>query len=231
MNTKVPYKTPIFEENAFNCPFCNAYAHMKWHNLLQENRGQSFYCEAFCEKCQEPSLWRVTEFIPATNQNNHYRTNKNGEMLYPDNGYTALPEQDMPIDVKNDYIEAARIISKSPRSAAALLRLALQKLCKHLGQDGKNINQDIRSLAVNNTLPPLVIKVADTVRITGNNAVHPGEMSNEDIDFIASKMFGLLNFIVKKTISEPRELEALYALTPENPRKDAEKKDAKSRSK
>ena len=79
-------------------------------------------------------------------------------------------------------------------------------------------------------MPPLVVKVADTVRITGNNAVHPGEMSNEDFDYVASKMFDLLNFIVKKGISEPKELEDLYNLTPENPRKDAEVKDAKSKN-
>lgn len=222
------FVTPEFKLEAFNCPLCNAYAHMKWYNLRNSNLEETFYYEASCAKCREPSLWRVTKFSIIEHQ---YRQDKQAEMMYPDNGYTTIPEQDMPIEVRIDYIEAARIISKSPRGAAALLRLALQKLCKHLGQDGENINKDIRNLAANSTLPPSVIKVADIVRITGNNAVHPGEMSNEDVDFIASKMFGLLNFIVKKAISEPKELEALYALTPENPRKDAERKDAKSRSK
>ncbi|MFK8012671.1 MAG: DUF4145 domain-containing protein, partial [Marinicellaceae bacterium] len=122
-----------------------------------------------------------------------------------------------------------RVFSKSPRSAAALLRLGLQKLCKHLGEDGKNINKNIRNLAEKNTLPPLIVKVADTVRITGNNAVHPGEMSDEDVDYVASKMFDLLNFIVKKGISEPKELEELYNLTPEAPRLAAEAKDAQAR--
>lgn len=79
-------------------------------------------------------------------------------------------------------------------------------------------------------MPPLVVKVADTVRITGNNAVHPGEMSDEDFDHIASKMFELLNFVVKKGISEPKELEALYTMTPEGPRKSAENRDAKSKT-
>jgi len=77
----------------------------------------------------------------------------------------------------------------------------------------------------------MVIKVADTVRITGNNAVHPGEMSDEDFDQVAAKLFELLNFIVRKGISEPRELEALYNMTPEGPRKAAEDKDAKARDK
>lgn len=153
---------------------------------------------------------------------------KYGEMLFPDQGNAPLPERDMPEDVRRDYIEASRIVSRSPRGAAALLRLGLQKLCKHLGEDGKNINTDIRSLASRNVLPPMVIKVADTVRIAGNNAVHPGEMSDEDFDFVASKMFDLLNFIVKKAITEPAELEALYQMTPEGPRKAAERHDSNS---
>ena len=70
-----------------------------------------------------------------------------------------------------------------------------------------------------------MVKVADNVRITGNNAVHPGVMSDEDLDKVASKMFDLLNFIVRKGISEPEELKALYELTPDGPRKAAEQRD------
>lgn len=170
-------------------------------------------------------------FYSLSNNFGNFRDDKEAELIYPDNGSVALPEADMPEDVKTDYIEAARIFSRSPRGAAALLRLGLQKLCKHLGQEGKNINTDIRNLVAQNVLPPLVVKVADTVRITGNNAVHPGEMSDDDFDHVASKMFDLLNFIVKKGISEPAELEALYTKTPEGPRKDAETKDAKAKEK
>ena len=216
---------PEFNKDGFHCPLCGTYAHMTWSRLSNSVRSSDYH-ESLCSYCSKPSLWRVNEY--STTQ--FGKRPKETELLFPDNGLAALPEHDMPEDVKADYVEAARIFSKSPRGSAALLRLALQKLCKHLGEEGKNINTDIRNLAANNILPPLVVKVADTVRITGNNAVHPGEMSNEDFDYVASKMFDLLNFIVKKGISEPKELEDLYNLTPENPRKDAEVKDAKSKN-
>lgn len=219
------FTAPEFKAEAFHCPICGTYAHMNWDLLGTGNRITQYY-EAMCARCKKPSLWRVTESAFLQHGG---RSDRKAELTYPDNGVAPLPERDMPEDVKNDYIEAARIFSRSQRGAAALLRLGLQKLCKHLGQDGKNINTNIRNLAAQNILPPLVVKVADTVRITGNNAVHPGEMTDEDFDHVASKMFDLLNFIVKKGISEPKELEALYAMTPEGPRKDAEAKDAKAK--
>lgn len=218
------FVAPEFRKNSFHCPLCGTYSHMTWNQLINANSYTKYY-ESLCSCCNENSLWRVTEY----NEGSYGRIAKNAEILFPDNGMAALPEDDMPEDVKADYIEAARIFSKSPRGAAALLRLGLQKLCKHLGEDGSNINNDIRSLAAKNILPPMVVRVADTVRITGNNAVHPGTMKDEDFDFVASKMFDLLNFIVKKGISEPKELDALYQLTPEGPRKSAEDKDAKSK--
>lgn len=210
---------PNFREKSFTCPICGTFSHMKWDYLIVGNAYSGFYM-ACCSCCDKSSIWKVRdkEGINA----------KNGFMVFPDVSSSPLPADDMPQDVKTDYLEAASIFSRSPRGAAALLRLGLQKLCKHLGEKGDNIDQDIRSLAANNILPPLVVKVADTVRITGNNAVHPGEMSDKDFDNVASKMFGLLNFIVNKGISEPKELEALYELTPEGPRKSAEAKDLKA---
>lgn len=218
------YVAPDVTLDAFHCPFCGTYSHVEW-SWLETSRQVTDYKLAKCVHCEESSMWRITE----QSSTGYSVLATDGEMLFPDIGLAPLPDTDMPDDVKRDYQEAASIFSKSPRGAAALLRLGLQKLCKHLGQSGENINNDIRALAAENKLPLQVIKVADTVRITGNNAVHPGVMDDRDFDFVASKMFGLLNFIVRKGISEPKELDALYAMTPEGPRKAAEQRDEKSR--
>ena len=219
------FHPPKFNENSFNCPFCNAYSQMRWSLLHAEQRGTTEFYEAYCTCCEEVSIWKITKFEW---EEIIGRQDYDGEMVYPFKSTAPIPDKDMPEDVKVDYLEASDIFSKSPRGAAALLRLALQKLCRHLGEPGKNINDDIRSLSAKKILPPLVVNVADTVRITGNNAVHPGEMSDEDFDQVASKLFELLNFIVRKGISEPEELKALYNLLPEGPRKSAEKKDARA---
>ena len=52
--------------------------------------------------------------------------------------------------------------------------------------------------------------------------------SDEDFDKAAGKMFDLINFIVKKAITEPKELDELYQLMPENARNAAEAQDKKA---
>ena len=215
------YTAPEFKKEAFNCPHCRAFAHMKW-----QSKESSVYYQAICDHCKKDSFWRVTQ-INGSALNNGFMVNI-GTMLYPDVGPAPLPAEDMPEDVKKDYEEAARIFIKSPRGAAALLRLGLQKLCIHLGEEGKNINTDIRSLVKKEVLSGQVIKVADTLRIIGNNAVHPGQIVDEDFDKVAGKMFDLINFIVKKAITEPKELDELYQLMPENARNAAEAQDKKA---
>jgi len=57
-----------------------------------------------------------------------------------------MPNIDLDQDIQDDYMEAAKVLDDSPRSAAAILRLALQKICKQLGEKGENINHDISEL-------------------------------------------------------------------------------------
>lgn len=209
---------PQFDLSAFNCPFCKTYAHMDWSRRINITYRFMVYT-ATCAKCDTASIWRTQ--LHETN-NALLET----QMIYPDVSVSVIPENDMPHDVRADFEEAKAVFHKSPKASAALLRLALQKLLKHLGEPGENINKDIGSLVEKGTLNVGVQRAADTVRITGNNAVHPGVMNDDDIDYIAAKMFDLINFIVKKTITEPREIEEIYNSTPEGARNAITRRDA-----
>src|SRR5690348_4056488 len=92
------------------------------------------------------------------------------------------------------------IYSRSPRGAAALLRLAIQKLCIELGEPGKNLNTDIGSL-FRKGLPVTVQQALDAVRVIGNEAVHPGQIDFADTPEITGTLFNLVNFIAEKMIS------------------------------
>ena len=72
----------------------------------------------------------------------------------------------------------------------ALLRLALQKLCKELGEGGKDINSDIANL-VKKGLRPSIQKALDIVRVTGNESIHPGVLDMKDNRDVALKLLSL----------------------------------------
>lgn len=132
---------------------------------------------------------------------------------------------DLPEDVARDYLEAGEIVDASPRGAAALLRLAIQKLCKFLGEPGENINTDIGSL-VEKGLDRRVQKMLDIVRISGNNAVHPGEIDLRDDRDLADKLFSFVNIVADIMISQPKAIEAVYGDMPEGARAQIEKRDS-----
>lgn len=147
-------------------------------------------------------------------------------LVFPKPGEAPQANQDMPDDIKRDYDEASSILDQSPRGAAALIRLAIQKLCKELGQPGKNINDDIGSL-VKGGLDPRVQKALDAVRVIGNSAVHPGQIDLQDDRATAETLFKLLNLIVDKTISEPKHVAQVYDSLPEGATKAIERRDKK----
>lgn len=147
------------------------------------------------------------------------------QMVWPRRPGGPLPNLDLPADVRDDYEEASTVLEASPRGAAALLRLAIQKLCKELGESGENINGDIAAL-VQKGLDKRVQKALDIVRVIGNHAVHPGQIDLRDDRLTAERLFGLVNLVCEKMISEPKHVEAMYGDIPEELRQAIEERDA-----
>lgn len=236
------YVSPSLDLAAFNCPYCQAFAHQDWfaggarHFARHLAAGDAFAkaiapnqrnpptlfnsqgdqsCLALssvmfskCSSCQKVTVW-VHDHI-----------------VYPQTGEAPPANADTPEDIRQDYDEASAILDQSPRGAAALIRLAIQKLCKELGQPGKNINDDIGSL-VKGGLDPRVQQALDAVRVIGNSAVHPGQIDLRDDRATAQTLFKLFNLIVDKTISEPKHVAEVYASLPDSAVKAIDKRDGK----
>ena len=107
-----------------------------------------------------------------------------------------------------------------------MLRLVIQKLCKHLGEKGKDINEDIASL-VSKGLSPKVQQGLDIVRVVGNNAVHPGQIDLKDDTETANRLFGLVNLIANVMITQPKHVEEMYkTVVPKTQRDAIDKRDS-----
>jgi hypothetical protein len=134
-------------------------------------------------------------------------------LVWPVESEAPAPNVDMPPDVATDFEEARQIYMRSPRGAAALLRLALQKLCGHLGVPG-DINQAIGKLVSEGRISGTIQQALDALRVIGNEAVHPGTLDLKDDREAALRLFKLLNFIVEKTISDPARIAEIYGSLP-----------------
>lgn len=134
-------------------------------------------------------------------------------MVFPFERLGPSPNADLPVEIARDFEEARCIFGASPRGAAALLRLAIQKLCAHLGERGKNIDDDIASL-VKKGLNPLVQQSLDVVRVIGNEAVHPGVIDLRDDDSSAKRLFDLVNIVAEQMITHPKSVQEIYAKLP-----------------
>ena len=190
----------------------------EWANRLAEGRpfktSEEKYCDytlynvslSDCFNCNDIALWI------------------DDRLVWPQRGEAPLPNADLPEDVRGDYEEASTILDLSPRGACALLRLGIQKLCMHLGEKGKNLNDDIASL-VRKGLDSRVQQALDVVRVIGNNAVHPGEINLKDNRAIAEKLFRLVNLIADRMITHPKHVSEMYSGLPENALKQIEKRD------
>ena len=165
------YYPPSFRSERFHCPYCHSYASHRWTDdgfSVEENYfiidpvciGEDVVHISFSSCCDNPTFWC------------------NEKIIYPLKPNTPPANSDLPDDIKQVYDEAAAIADQSPRAACALLRLAVEMLLKHLGGT-RDINTNIKKL-VEKGLDPEIQKALDIVRVTGNHAVHPGEIAFDD---------------------------------------------------
>jgi hypothetical protein len=149
-------------------------------------------------------------------------------LIFPPERVGPLPNSDLPEGVVCDFEEARSIVNLSPRGAAALLRLCVQKLCFSLGEKGKSIDDDVASL-VSKGLNPLVQKSLDIVRVIGNEAVHPGLIDLKDDRDTALRLFDLVNTIADQMISHPKHVNEMYQMLPEGKRQAIETRNEKAK--
>ena len=234
---------PSIGATAFNCPHheCGAFAHQSWRCLeprtitpkvTAENRA-----ELMARLSADPAIVLPTDrsayvreghvqglFVSQCSRCNEIAIWVKGRIAWPSHGDAPRPNPDLPPSVLEDYEEAGAIASVSPRGAAALLRLAVEKLCRELVPDKNNLNDRIAEL-FKRGLNQDIQRALDSVRVVGNHAVHPGQIDFKDDPAKVTTLFGLINFVAQVMITNPKELAEIYESLPEDDRKNIKKRD------
>ena len=207
-----------YHSTNFHCAYCYVYASQHWRHVIsydKSNRSNHRLVSvdqveievSLCSHCHRPTVWL-------------------GEQIIFPPVHTSPPaSSDLPDSVQAIYKEAASIANQSPRSACALLRLAIEMLLKDLGEAG-TINDSIKNL-VKKGLDESIQQALDIVRVTGNNAVHPGEIDFNDSTDVQT-LFGLINFIADDLITRRKKIDAMYNRLPETARAGIKKRDGKT---
>lgn len=211
------YTPPIFKKSEFNCPHCYSYAHQEWSYMTKRDSDSIGYASFFnakgfmistCMNCKKISLWLDS-----------------GELIFPSLLTAPLPNSDMPEEILDEYNEAREIVNRSPRAAAALIRLSIQKLLPQIGGDGSNINDDIKKLVKSGKIGVDIQKALDSLRVIGNESIHPGVMDMKDDSETAFALFRILNIIIERTISYDKQIDELWDKIPESKKKAVKKRD------
>ncbi|KAA6405505.1 hypothetical protein DPQ22_04145 [Candidatus Tokpelaia sp.] len=223
------YSVPEFNKTAFNCPHCGAFAEQKWSELrcdifahqndwelgrtleLLKNKGYSELdaahmryeqaggiFAAICAHCKKYSYWLERK------------------MLWPAASTIEMPNPDMPEECQKLYMEARIIAGQSPRAAAALLRLCVEKFILALGGTEKKLADGIQALIDNGKISQAEQEYLHICRLIGNDAVHPREISLSDSPEIVLPLFRFLNILVQRTISAEKERSNFIAGLPSN---------------
>jgi hypothetical protein len=215
---------PTHGSEAFACPHCGAFAQQTWLVLAgfpkggadRENVATDLEA-AVCMACHRRSLWKGPD--PAKFGGDPWDSPR---MIYPVATRTGPdPHLDMPDPVRALYEEARAVAGSSPRSGAALLRLALEGLLAEL-YPASRLNESIAA-AVRGGLTPPVQQAMDILRFAGNEAVH--ELRQEDDAATTEAYFELLNLVVDQLIGQPRRIADMYDALPPEKREQVERRD------
>lgn len=207
----MPKGTPTEGAEAFDCPHCGIYAEQSWQEVNWSlTRGHNEVgCISRCASCREHTIWI------------------DGKMFYPKGSTAPDAHEEMPLAVKRDFNEARLVVEDSPRAAAALLRLAIQRLVvNELEAEGGSLYQQIGNLVEEGDISPRIQRALDSVRVIGNNSVHPGEMDMDDNRETAEALFMLINEIVDEAIARENRIDAVYENLPEGALEGIENRDS-----
>lgn len=242
---------PSLDEGKYHCPRCNVYSSHRHYELKRRiinddqdipiieleleafNRGESAFGEVGGERIRfgEPEYdvnWNL--HVSICIHCLEYIIWENRNIIFPFELDTPQPAKDMPAEVKDVYEEARLVYKQSPRSSAALLRLAIETLIPKLNYPikSKSLYHMIGELVKQN-IPKHIQKGLDVIRFHGNKGLHTAEINMQDDKDTVLFLFKLCNIIVEELITKEKEIEGFYDSIPKSFQNSVDKRDRKTK--
>ena len=189
---------PKLGEASFACPFCGAFAQQSSHVSTlscyfeaaygypkRSEKQSSDYQFTKCQVCSKEAIW------------------EDEKLIYPMYEARGTDLDSVPDHLKNDYIEAYKVLQLSPKASATLSRRCLQGILRDQGISKRTLSQEIDEVIANGNLPDALRNNVDAIRNVGNFAAHPSkdqvtgeiaEVENGEAEWNLEVIEGLFDF-------------------------------------
>ncbi|MCU5128196.1 DUF4145 domain-containing protein [Bacillus cereus] len=239
----------LFESNAKHptliCPHCFKLSSQRWHYKIgpysRPGHSNQIYLEdtGEVELVVEPEKKRnpfdennLAGIIVSTcNQcdaSTHWLKSMDGDELqvHPLNfSNYPQPHEDMPDHIRKTFKEAGSVMHLSLGSSAALSRLTLENLLKHLGYDKGSLNDKIGKVIADEKVNSHVAKMLDIIRTYGNSGAHSGIINLDENPDVPKFLLDLINLVVEHMITLPNKVDTMFDALPPGIRAGIEKRD------
>ena len=189
---------PQAKASHFTCPHCVVDAQQNWEAAqIPPVGGANTHIDAAvqrstCVLCEQRAYWI------------------DGEMVWPEPKLGPPSSMDLEPDHRALYEEARAVAPRSPRAAAALLRLLVDQVVHSLDLTEGTFNDKVDRLVHEGVITRRVVDALDAVRVGGTNAVHGGQIdrSGGDDEGVVLMLFTIVNTIIENAVTLPRETQS-----------------------
>ena len=229
------YQEPKLCVKKFTCPHCGVLAQQSWKNRIEVTNyfidGLNNYVFFYRNKLEKWDEEVVRDFCKSFSSNfkkleheifplglnlstcrscEQFTVWIEDKIIFPKQSLMPEPNEDLEEDIKLLYREASNIFHDSPRAAAALLRVCIEKLCQSLEPQKGSLHDCINKLSKKRGLNSHLVNTLHICRVIGNEAVHPGTIDFEEDSDKVKFLFFLVNDIADELVSKPKKIQESY---------------------
>lgn len=166
------------------CPHCTVTVHIPWKTgPICQDTGKTVWGwqAANCPACNKPiiKIGRGQGSIPEGARHTVVLTDleEDERIVFPRVAQRIPLGDEVPKDLKADFLEACEVLSISPKASAALSRRVLQALLQEQGYTAGSLAQQVDALLdekdPSKVLPSSIRNSVDAIRNFGNFSAHP----------------------------------------------------------